>query len=95
MAGRCASSSSGEFSFDSVKIDPAVLADGDVSLLEDLVLAALRDGAAQLLELRKQAMGEAVGNAPSGLLEPGALGLALEEPEGPEEEPGGAPAGLA
>ncbi len=34
---------SGDFSFTSVEIDPAVVDPGDVQLLEDLVLAAIRD----------------------------------------------------
>ncbi|HVB06116.1 MAG TPA: YbaB/EbfC family nucleoid-associated protein [Acidimicrobiales bacterium] len=78
---------SGEFSVDSVKIDPAVVAGGDVALLEDLILAALRDGAAQLLELRKQLMGDAVGHALGGLFGgnlPGAL-PGLEVPAPPDE----------
>ena len=59
---------SGEFSFTSVTIDEAVLADGDVSILEDLVLAALRDASSKLLAARKEAMGQAVGGALSAML---------------------------
>src|SRR5665213_1986791 len=54
---------SGEFSFNSVTIDPDVVAAGDVAMLEDLVLAALRDATTKLIELRRAAMGQAVGGA--------------------------------
>jgi nucleoid-associated protein EbfC len=72
---------SGDFSFDAVHIDPSV-AQGDVALLEDLVLAALRDGAAQLIAARDQAMGDAVGHALGSLF--GGEGLGL----GGADEPG-------
>jgi DNA-binding YbaB/EbfC family protein len=85
---------SGEFSFDSVKIDPAVLGQGDVTLLEDLVLAALRDGADRLLELRRQAMGDAVGHALGSLF--GGEGQELDLSFGTESDPTdpGPPSGL-
>ena len=63
---------SGELSFDAVRIDPAVLDEGDVSVLEDLVLAAVRDAAAKLQAVRREAMGAAVSGALGGLF--GALG---------------------
>ncbi len=59
---------SGEFSFNNVTIDPTVVAEGDVSILEDLVLAALRDATSKLIEVRKAAMGQAVGGALSAML---------------------------
>ena len=59
---------SGEFSFNSVTIDPQVVAAGDVSMLEDLMLAALRDATTKLIELRKTAMGSAVAGALSAML---------------------------
>ena len=59
---------SGEFSFNSVTIDPAVMADGDVGMLEDLILAALRDATSKLIEVRRSAMGQAVGGALSAML---------------------------
>ena len=59
---------SGEFSFDDVTIDAAVVDPADVSILEDLVLAALRDATSKLLEVRKAAMGQAVGGALSAML---------------------------
>lgn len=43
---------SGDFDALSVRIDPEILAEGDVSLLEDLVLAALRDALGQVAELQ-------------------------------------------
>lgn len=63
---------SGELSFDAVRIDPAVLDEGDVSVLEDLVLAAVRDAAAKLQAVRREAMGAAVSGALGGLF--GTLG---------------------
>ena len=72
---------SGELSFDSVRIDPAVLDAGDVTVLEDLVLAAVRDAAAKLTGLRREAMGAAVSGALGGLF--GNLGeLAVELDDG-------------
>jgi len=59
---------SGEFSFNNVTIDPAVVLDGDVAMIEDLVLAALRDATAKLIEVRRSAMGQAVGGALSTML---------------------------
>ncbi len=59
---------SGEFSFNHVTIDPAVVDPNDVAILEDLVLAALRDATSKLLEVRKAAMGQAVGGALSAML---------------------------
>ena len=50
----------GEFSFRSVSIDPAVVDPNDPQLLEDLVLAALRDASTKLLARRREAMGTAV-----------------------------------
>lgn len=61
---------SGELSFDSVSIDPSVVDPSDVSILEDLVLAAIRDAAAQLTAARRSAMGDAVQRALSGLVSP-------------------------
>jgi len=59
---------SGDFSFTSVEIDPAVVDPGDVQLLEDLVLAAIRDATAKLADVRRKAMGTAVSSALEGLL---------------------------
>ncbi|MEY2419079.1 MAG: nucleoid-associated protein EbfC [Actinomycetota bacterium] len=47
----------GGMEFVSVRIDPDVLADGDVSMLEDLVLAALRDLSEKVTELNADALG--------------------------------------
>lgn len=41
----------GAWEFRSVRIDPAVVDPDDVTMLEDLVLAALRDAATQVFEL--------------------------------------------
>jgi DNA-binding YbaB/EbfC family protein len=40
-----------------VTIDPQVVDPGDVAMLEDLVVAALHDMNAQLLEIQREAMG--------------------------------------
>ncbi|HUY06275.1 MAG TPA: YbaB/EbfC family nucleoid-associated protein [Acidimicrobiales bacterium] len=58
---------SGEFSFDRITIDPSVVDPGDLSLLEDLVLAAIRDATSQLKKVRSEAMGGAVAQALEGL----------------------------
>ncbi|MCP5029005.1 MAG: YbaB/EbfC family nucleoid-associated protein [Actinomycetia bacterium] len=47
----------GELDFQSVHIDPAAVDPDDVSMLEDLVLAALRDAADQLDEIQSGGMG--------------------------------------
>ena len=61
---------SGEFSFDRVTIDPSVVDPNDLPLLEDLILAALRDATAQLKKIRTEAMGGAVAQALQGLFGP-------------------------
>jgi nucleoid-associated protein EbfC len=80
----------GEFSFSSVTIDKEVVDANDVSILEDLVLAALRDATSKLLEVRKAAMGQAVGGALSAMLGgEGAEGLfGSGSPDGPVIELG-------
>lgn len=47
----------GSFNFESVKIDPSVVDPNDVEMLNDLVLAALRDAAVQLQDAQSDAMG--------------------------------------
>ena len=47
----------GHFEFQSVSIDPKAVDPDDMSLLEDLVLAALRDAAGQLQSGQSGAMG--------------------------------------
>ncbi len=68
--GKVKIAASGEFSFDRVTIDPSVVDPDDLSLLEDLVLAALRDATAQLKRIRTEAMGGAVAQALQGLFGP-------------------------
>jgi len=46
---------SGEFV--SVSIDPGAVDSDDLEMLEDLVLAALRDAAAQVMQLQQESMG--------------------------------------
>jgi DNA-binding YbaB/EbfC family protein len=43
--------------FRSVSIKPEAIEDGDVEMLEDLVLAALRDAAAKVMEIQQDSMG--------------------------------------
>lgn len=47
----------GGFNFHSVTIDPSVVNANDVEMLNDLVLAALRDASSQLQEAQSDAMG--------------------------------------
>ena len=70
---------SGELSFDAVRIDPAVVEAGDVAVLEDLVLAAVRDAASKLAQVRREAMGAAVSGALGGLF--GSIGAGFEDDE--------------
>lgn len=52
-----------------VRIDPQVVDPGDVEMLEDLVVAALRDVVAQVTEARQASMGEiGLGGGLGGLL---------------------------
>ncbi len=48
---------SGSGEFQSVFIDPSVVDQNEVDVLEDLVLAALKDGASQVASLSQQSMG--------------------------------------
>jgi DNA-binding YbaB/EbfC family protein len=56
----------GGFDLQAVTIDPAVVDPADVEMLQDLVLAALRDALAKVNELNQEAMG--------GLMPGGGLG---------------------
>ncbi len=47
----------GAGAFQSVSIQPSAIDPDDAEMLEDLVLAALRDAAAQVMELQQQSMG--------------------------------------
>lgn len=47
----------GALNFQSVTIDPSVVDPGDVDMLQDLVLAALRDAASQIQDGQADAMG--------------------------------------
>jgi DNA-binding YbaB/EbfC family protein len=59
----------GRFEFQSVTIAPEAVDPSDVAMLEDLVLAALNDAAAQIAENQQSAMGDLGGlGGLSGLL---------------------------
>ena len=47
----------GGFEFQQVTIDPSVVDPGDVEMLQDLVLAAMRDALAKVNDLNAEAMG--------------------------------------
>ncbi len=47
----------GQLEFSSVTIDPSVVDPADVTMLQDLILAALRDAAGQVGEAQEGAMG--------------------------------------
>ncbi|MGD0344647.1 MAG: YbaB/EbfC family nucleoid-associated protein [Acidimicrobiales bacterium] len=73
----------GEYSFTSVEIDPRVVDPAETELLEDLVLAALRDAATRLAERRRAALGAAMG---------GLLGQLFGPEDGISDDAGNAPA---
>jgi hypothetical protein len=59
----------GRFEFQSVTISPAAVDPADVSMLEDLVLAALNDAAAKIAARQEEALGDLGGlGGLSGLL---------------------------
>ncbi|MBW3556594.1 MAG: YbaB/EbfC family nucleoid-associated protein [Actinobacteria bacterium] len=57
----------GDLTFESVVIDPAVVDPADVEMLQDLVLAAVREAVAKVNELNSEAVG-GFGGAMGGLL---------------------------
>ena len=86
---------SGGLEFLEVKIDPSVVDPADIEMLEDLVLAAIRDGVDQASSLASGAIGRAglpgLGGLPGlpGLPAlPGLEGLFGAPPAGGEEEGG-------
>ena len=58
----------GGFDFQQVTIDPSVVDPNDVDMLQDLVLAAMRDALAKINDLNQEAMGGLTGGAFGGLL---------------------------
>ena len=56
--GMVAIQMTGAGEFRSVSIKPEALADGDAEMVEDLVLAALRDAAAKVMEIQQDTMGD-------------------------------------
>ncbi len=75
---------SGEQSFEAVTIDPSVVDPTDVTMLEDLLLAALRDATVKLQEARRGVLGglvrDALGGDPFGML------ASLVQPDEYEDE---------
>lgn len=69
----------GGFEFTSVRIDPDAVDPADVDMLQDLVLAAIRDAVAKVNELNQDAM-QAMGGGLGGAFG-GALGGAFGEPQ--------------
>ena len=57
----------GGLEFESVHIDPAAVDPSDVGMLEDLVLAAVRDAVAKVNEAQSQALGGLAGGLGGGL----------------------------
>jgi DNA-binding YbaB/EbfC family protein len=59
----------GDLDFQEVTIDPSVVDPGDVEMLQDLILAAVRDAVARVNEANKQALGPlGLGGGLEGLL---------------------------
>jgi DNA-binding YbaB/EbfC family protein len=59
----------GDLDFQDVTIDPSVVDPSDVEMLQDLVLAAVRDAVARVNETNKQALGPlGLGGGLEGLL---------------------------
>jgi nucleoid-associated protein EbfC len=65
--GAVVARASGSFSFDSISIDPSLCGGADHTVLEDLVLAAVRNAVDRLTEHRRQAVGGLVSGALGGL----------------------------
>lgn len=63
-----------------VRIDPSIVDPADVELLEDLILAAINDGTAQVAALNQQSMGDMTSGL--GLEGLGLGGLGLGGPGG-------------
>ncbi len=84
----------GDLSFTSVRIDPLVLESGGVQVLEDLVLAALRDASTKLQQARQQALGAAMGDVLGALFDSPDDDEADEEDGDGDERDGGGRAGL-
>ena len=64
----------GRFVVLSVRIDPKLLADGDLELLEDLVAAAVNQGLGRAKEAAAKSMSGLAGGLPLGGLFPGGGG---------------------
>jgi DNA-binding YbaB/EbfC family protein len=82
---------SGAMQLLSVRIDPSVVNPAEVEMLEDLVLAAARDGLEKAADLAAQAVGGAALPGLGG----GSLGDVLGGLFGPEGGPGGAAPGVS
>jgi nucleoid-associated protein EbfC len=59
----------GGFEFEDVTIDPAVVDPADVEMLQDLILAAIRDAVSRINDLNREALGGlGLGGGLDGLL---------------------------
>ena len=81
-AGKVRVTMTGTGEVTAVRIDPSVVDPAEVDLLEDLVVAALRDAATRVELMAEQRLGQGLGG---GLAELFGGGVVDEEDDGPEE----------
>ena len=62
--GMVRASANGRGEIQSIQIDPSVASDGDVEMLEDLVLAAVSEAQRKAQELYKNELGKVTGGLP-------------------------------
>jgi len=62
--GMVRASANGRGEIQSIQVDPSVVSDGDVEMLEDLVLAAVSDAQRKAQELYKNELGKVTGGLP-------------------------------
>jgi DNA-binding YbaB/EbfC family protein len=62
--GMVRASANGRGEIQSIQVDPSVVSDGDVEMLEDLVLAAVSEAQRKAQELYKNELGKVTGGLP-------------------------------
>ncbi len=62
--GMVRASANGRGEIQSIQVDPSVVSDGDVEMLEDLVLAAVNEAQRKAQELYKNELGKVTGGLP-------------------------------